>query len=206
MKGRIITARHGRPDLARDMRMPSSEYGAWWAKYDASGLHPDEAPPEELIEIAAKAETIVSSTLPRAIEPAQQLTRGARTVPADALFVEAPLPQPPVPFLKLRPGAWGVVSRGFWLMGFTPPGVESNRQAWERVARVSEYLRDAAAEGDILLCAHGWLNYMLDRQLKRDGWKRTEGGRGNHYWSWRVYEAPLGQEGAGRNAQTALAE
>lgn len=191
MTGRIITARHGRPDLSRDQRITAREYGDWWARYDASGLAPDERPPEALVRLADGAETVLSSTLPRAIETAAMATGGRCEVPADALYVEAPLPPPPVPFLKLRPGAWGVVSRTFWFLGYAPQGVENHLQTWARVKTISARLADHAQDGDVLLCAHGYLNWMIDRQLRSERWRRVERDGGNHYWSWRIYE-PVG--------------
>ncbi|MEL7492003.1 MAG: histidine phosphatase family protein [Pseudomonadota bacterium] len=188
MSGRIITARHGRPNLARDVAISARDYGDWWARYDASGLHPDERPPAGLVEIASKAKTVLSSTLPRAIETARWATGGARDVPADPIFVEAPLPPPPVPFLKLKPGAWGVISRSFWFWGYAPDGVEGHLSAWRRVAEIADRLAAHAEDGDILLCAHGYLNWMIDRRLRATGWDRVERDGGNHYWSWRVYE------------------
>ncbi|MEQ8935677.1 MAG: hypothetical protein RIE56_07785 [Amphiplicatus sp.] len=189
MSGRIITARHGRPNLARDLTISAREYGDWWARYDASGLHPDEAPPPVLIDIAGKASTVLSSTLPRAIETARQVTGGARDVPADPIFVEAPLPPPPVPWLKLRPGQWGVVSRVFWSLGYAPEGVESAAEAWMRVDQIIGRLEAFTERGDVLLCAHGFLNWMIDRKLRRSGWRCAARDGGNHYWSWRIYEA-----------------
>ena len=200
MTGRIITARHGRPNLSRDRRISAKAYGDWWAQYDESGLHPDERPPQGLIDIAAGAKTVLSSTLPRAIETARQATGAARDVPADALFVEAPLPPPPVPFLKLRPGTWGVISRSFWFWGYAPGGIETHFQSWGRVQKIAGQLADHAAEGDVLLCAHGYLNWMLDRRLKKDGWILTERDGGNHYWSWRIYEPPGLRASAGTPA------
>ena len=186
--GRIITARHGRPDLARDVRITAREYGDWWARYDESGLHPDERPPAGLVAIADGAQTILSSTLPRAIETARHVTRSARDVPADPMFVEAPLPPPPVPLLKLRPGAWGVVSRAFWIAGYAPAGVEHRRDTWARVDRIIVRLQDFAQNGDVLLCAHGYLNWMISRRMPGNGWRLAERDGGNHYWSWRTYE------------------
>jgi len=191
MTGRIITARHGRPDLSRDLKITSAEYGDWWARYDESGLHPDEHPPAGLIDLARDASTVLSSTLPRAIETARQATGGARDVPADPIFVEAPLPPPPAPsFLKLQPGTWGVVSRTFWFWGYAPEGIETHMEAWGRVRKITERLAGHAREGDVLLCAHGYLNWMIDRRLRKEGWARTERDGGNHYWSWRIYEPP----------------
>jgi len=190
MSGRIITARHGRPNLSRDVRISAADYGDWWARYDASGLHPDERPPQSLVDLAAKATTVLSSTLPRAIETARQATRDAREVPADPVFVEAPLPPPPVPFLKLSPGQWGVISRFFWVFGYAPGGIETHREAWARVDQAIDRLTVQAATGDVLLCAHGYFNWMLDKRLRALGWRRAGREGSNHFWSWRIYEAP----------------
>lgn len=204
MTGRIITARHGRPNLSRDMKITSREYGDWWRRYDASGLHPDEEPPERLISLAGSAKTILSSTLPRAIETAREVTRASREVPADPIFVEAPLPPPPIPsWLRLSPGSWGVVSRIFWSLGYAPPGVENVKQTWLRVDEIIVRLGELSKEGDVLLCAHGFLNWMIDRRLRRAGWRMTQSDGGHHYWSWRVYEAATAPANA---AQPAIAE
>ncbi|MEM8986604.1 MAG: histidine phosphatase family protein [Pseudomonadota bacterium] len=189
MVGRIVVARHGRPNLSRDMLISSREYRHWWAQYDLAGVHPDEVPPEALIEIACESDMVVSSTLPRARETAAIVTGGERDVPAEELFVEAPLPPPPLPWLKLRPGVWGVVSRTFWFCGYAPPGVENHMGAWRRAGTAVDRLTGYAADGDILLCAHGYFNWMMDRVLRGRGWRRTHNG-GNHYWAWRSYEWP----------------
>ncbi len=201
MTGRIITVRHGRPDLSRELTITAREYGDWWARYDASGLAPEERPPEALVRLAKAATTVLSSTLPRAIETARKATGGTRTVPADPIFVEAPLPPPPFPgFLKLRPGQWGVVSRIFWILGYAPAGVENHRETWGRVATIASRLEGHAAEGDVLLCAHGYLNWMIHRRLMREGWACVEHDGGNHYWSWRVYEPAGAKCGVGAAA------
>ncbi|MEO1137140.1 MAG: histidine phosphatase family protein [Pseudomonadota bacterium] len=200
MTGRIITARHGRPDLSRDVSITAREYGDWWARYDESGLHPDEKPPETLIELAKDAPTVLSSTLPRAIETAAKAT-GGRESPADPMFVEAPLPPPPLPsFLRLRPGQWGVISRVLWILGYAPDGVEHHRETWERVGKIVSRLETHAADGDVVLCAHGYLNWMIDRRLKREGWTRAGREGGNHYWSWRIYERPRAKSTVGAQA------
>ncbi|MCB2112754.1 MAG: histidine phosphatase family protein [Parvularculaceae bacterium] len=206
MTGRIITARHGRPNLARDMRIAAADYGAWWSQYDASGLHPDERPPQSLIDLAGGATTVLSSTLPRAIETARHATQGERDVPADPLFVEAPLPPPPVPFLKLSPTTWGVISRTFWFLGYAPAGVENHAGAWRRVDEIAARLAGLAEKGDVLLCAHGYLNWMIDRKLRASGWRRAGREGGNHYWSWRIYEPKGARENAGMKETPAAAE
>lgn len=178
------------PNLSRKVRITARDYGAWWANYDASGLHPDERPPESLVQLARGAATVLSSTLPRAIETAREATEGRRDVPADPMFVEAALPPPPIPALKLTPGQWGVVSRLIWSFGYAPQGVESVGEAWERVDRIVERLVGCTGEGDVLLCAHGYLNWMIGRRLIRAGWRAAAREGGHRYWSWRVFEPP----------------
>lgn len=205
MAGRIITARHGRPNLSRDVRITASDFGAWWAQYDVSGLHPDETPPQSLIELAAKAATVLSSTLPRAIETARHATKGEREVPADPMFVEAPLPPPPIPLVKLSPTTWGVISRTFWFLGYAPAGVENHLEAWRRVDAIADRLVDLTAKGDVLLCAHGYLNWMIDRKLRSHGWRRAGREGGNHYWSWRIYEPAGAAVSASQTSRTTVA-
>ncbi len=203
MSGRIITVRHGLPDQDRNVRITAREYGDWWAGYDRSGLAPGQTPPAELFDLAAQAATVVSSTLPRAIETAEMLTRGAREIRHDPIYVEAPLPPPPTPFLRLRPGAWGVVSRSFWFWGYAPNRVENHFAAWRRVAQVASRLIDLSAAGDVMLCGHGYLNWMLDRRLRKVGWRKSAHAGRNHYFSWRVYEHPSAGEAEGAKERLA---
>src|SRR5262245_65442745 len=107
--GSIVIARHGQPHADRTVRIDRSGYRAWWANYDLSGLHPDEKPPASLRELAEKSDIIYASTLQRAIHTAQMVA-GGREIITDPVFVEAPMPPPPI-WGKRRPGAWGLWSR-----------------------------------------------------------------------------------------------
>ncbi|MEM9170417.1 MAG: histidine phosphatase family protein [Pseudomonadota bacterium] len=187
-KGRIVTVRHGRPALDRDVVISAREYGRWWSDYDLSGLADGQTAPSDLVALASAATTVLSSDLPRAMETARHVTQGRRAVPADPLYVEAPLPPPPVPFLKLRPGQWGVVSRSFWFWGYAPRGVETHPAAWRRVAAIADRLAAHADQGDVMLCAHGYLNWMITRRMRTIGWRLADRRGGNNYWSWRVFE------------------
>ena len=189
MTDRIITVRHGRPNLSREALLKWSEYGNWWAAYDRVGLHPGQVPPPQLVEMAKGSPTVISSTLPRARETAAQILGEARKAPADPLYVEAPLPPPPAPLLRLRPGVWGVISRIYWFCGYAP-GVEGHRAAWDRVFTAAGRVSTLALSGQVMLCAHGYFNWMLDKALRLRGWRRVYDG-GNHYWAWRIYERPI---------------
>lgn len=190
MRGAITIARHGRPALSRQGWLTARGWTEWWAAYDRSGLAEGEMPMPVLVEIAAEATVLIASPLPRARQTAGLVAPG-REIEADALFVEAPLPAPPLPdWLKMRPAMWGILSRLVWWFGYHGGG-ESRRMAEARAERAVLRLEVLAREGDVLVCAHGWFNRMMGRALRRRGWRRVYDG-GDRYWAWRRFIPPGG--------------
>ena len=186
--GDVILVRHGRPALSRRVRLDWRGYVTWWASYGESGLGKEERPPEQLKAIACNADLILSSPLPRARETATALNNG-RPVDSDPLFVEAPLPAPHIPFIKLRPGAWGVVSRICWWLGYAAKG-ESRRHAKARARLAADRLAElASGRNMVVLCGHGWFNRMTRKVLRQRGWQCAYDG-GDSYWAFRRYEPP----------------
>jgi broad specificity phosphatase PhoE len=183
--GTIVIARHGQPHLDRKVRLNRHGYREWWANYDRAQLHPDERPPPELVRLAEGSDVIFASTLPRAIHTAE-LVAGGRQIITDPVFIEAPLPPPPI-LGKRSPRSWGVWSRIAWWLGMHD-GMESRRQAEVRAEAAVATLTAQALRGqNVLLCAHGWFNRMMRPILKAQGWREVEDGR-DDYWSYRRYE------------------
>lgn len=183
--GTITIARHGRPDADRTVRIDQHGYRVWWADYDRANLHPGQCPPDKLIKHAEQADIIYASTLPRAIRTAEAVA-GGRDVITDPVFVEAPLPPPPL-WGKHSPRAWGVWARIAWWMG-RHDGGETRQQAELRAEAAVATLTAQALRGqNVLLCAHGWFNRMMRPVLRRQGWREVENG-GDSYWSYRRYE------------------
>ncbi len=183
--GEIVLARHGRPALDRSQKMDWRGYRAWWEAYDQGGLAEGQAPPEALKAIAARADVIFSSTLQRSRETAAWAAPG-REVFADADFVEAPLPSPPIPGLRLKPTLWGAVARLTWSFGVSA-GQESCAQATERARKAADKAIAASDGGKlVLVCAHGWFNRMMRPQLLARGWACVEDG-GDGYWGHRRF-------------------
>ncbi len=184
--GRIIIVRHGRPSLSRDQVLTADEYMGWWRQYDASGLAEGERPPDRLVELARDSHHIYSSTLRRAQETAQYLAPG-RDVKTDQLFVEVPLPRPPLPMMRCGPTHWGWISRTFWTLGYSPDS-EGVIDAFKRANQASDRLIGTAIAGDnVLVCAHGFFNWMVSVTLRNKGWRPVYND-GYTYWSWREFE------------------
>ena len=188
-RGSIILARHGRPALDRSMTMNWRGYREWWGAYDVGGLAAGQAPGEALLDAAASADAVLASPLRRSQETAHAVAAG-RPVLTDPVFLEAPLPPPPIPGLRLKPRQWGVVSRIAWWLGHSG-GQESRREAERRaeaaVDHVIARVRDADDGRAVVVCAHGWFNRMMRPVLVARGWRCVED-HGDKYWSFRRFE------------------
>ncbi len=188
--GRIIIARHGKPNKDREIgpSLTASEYLDWWASYEKASLKDDgQGPSTKLLAATENAPFINTSIRPRAIETAHAIANG-REVRQDPIFIEAPLPPPNLPdLIKFLPKRWNVISRVSWCFG-NSGGQESQVEARMRAASAVEKLIEQAASGsDSVLAAHGWFNRMMRPELKRQGWKCVYDG-GDAYWSHRIYE------------------
>jgi broad specificity phosphatase PhoE len=186
--GAIILTRHGEPALSRKCMLTARQYGEWWSRYEIGGLLAGQTPPPALLETARGAGVIYSSTRLRARETAAAVA-GERDVIVDAMFIEAPLPPPPLPdWLKLSPKWWGGVSRFWWHAFNHHGGQETRAEADLRAEAVAQLLIQRASEGrDVLVFAHGYFNHMVGRRLKADGWALVTN-QGFKYWSQRRYE------------------
>ncbi|MGQ2991736.1 MAG: histidine phosphatase family protein [Brevundimonas sp.] len=186
--GAIILTRHGKPALSRKCLLTAQGYGRWWAEYERLGLFPGQTAPDALSETAVASGTLISSSRPRARESAALAAPG-REVLVEPLFIEAPLPPPPLPeWIKLSPRFWGVVSRFWWHVFNNHGGQETRVQAEARAEQAADRLIAAAADGrEVVVFAHGYFNHMVGVALKARGWRLTAN-QGFKYWSQRRFE------------------
>ncbi len=185
--GTILLARHGEPALSRKVRLTAQGYRDFWAKYEVGGLAPDQHPPQEVIDFVAKADVVITSTRLRAIESAR-IVGPDREFTQYAALIEAPLPPPRWPFVRLSPKVWGFWARFHWWYFNHHEGQETRRQAEARVDEIVGMLTAWTDEGkDVAVVAHGFLNFMLGRALKSRGWRMTKS-KGFKYWSTRRFE------------------
>ncbi len=186
----ITLARHGEPALDRNIRLSAKDYLDWWARYEESGLLEGQTPPSDLVDLAERADIIITSTRPRSIQTARAVCSD-RSFSSHDLFIEAPLPPPPFPDLvKASPRIWGVVSRFWWWFFNNHGGQETRAEARLRAVAAARHLTELADQGqDVLLLAHGFFNTMVGIELKRLGWKSVLD-QGYGYWSQKRYQRP----------------
>jgi len=185
---RILLIRHGQPHIALRFRTDHAGFADYISAYEEAGLSPANLPPEELKDLARELDHVFTSGRPRSHQSAERLAPHAELI-ADPLFVEAPLASPPLPWLAMRVTKWAVVSRLLWHMGFHP-GIEKPRAAMGRAIQAANMLIARARKtGTTALVAHGYFNWMIGRQLRRQGFRRT-GSHQARYWNTVLYERP----------------
>jgi broad specificity phosphatase PhoE len=183
---RIVLIRHGRPAIATSPRTTHGEFADYIDAYEAAGLDPDSAPPEELRDLVKELTAVFTSGKPRSHESARVLHPTAELI-ADPLFVEAPLAAPRIPLLRMTVPKWAVVSRILWHTGYHPE-IENYRKAKHRAHQAADRLvARAHKDGVTALVAHGYFNAMLGRLLRKRGWRRT-GAHRVRYWNAVIYE------------------
>ena len=197
--GAIVLARHGEPGLSRKVKLSAAGYVDWWARYEKVGLLSGQTPPAGLVAFARSAAVILCSTRPRSIETAKAVA-GDHVCEVDPILVEAPPPPPRWPeWLKLSPRLWGVTSRSCWWFFNLHGDQESRDEAKVRADIAADRIAALAAQGDVLVVAHGFFNTMIGRSLRRHGWK-LKASQGYKYWAMRRFErgggpaAPAGPE------------
>ena len=145
--------------------------------YDTAPVHQFSADSvlKNLPEIIS--DTIYVSGLPRSIATGWKLFGDSTTFVSMDLMNEFELKIVRWPIV-LPYKAWTAVSRGLWSVGLNQKGVESLKEGRQRASEVADFIEEKAKhEKQIVVVFHGFLNYMLTRELKKRGWKikRKEG-------------------------------
>jgi broad specificity phosphatase PhoE len=183
---RIILIRHGRPSIAISPRTSHREFRSYIDAYEEAGLDPESMPPEELQDLLREIDAVYTSERRRSLDSARALAPHAELI-ADPLFAEAPLASPPIPLLKMRVAKWAVMARILWHAGYHPR-IEDYRRAKNRAAQAADILtRRARVNGAAALVAHGYFNYIIGRELRRRGFRRT-GEHRAQFWNSVMYE------------------
>jgi broad specificity phosphatase PhoE len=183
---RVILIRHGRPALPVAPRTGHHGFRDYIDAYEEAGLDPDSAPPEELQDLVSELAAVFTSAKPRAQESARALAPEAELI-ADPLFAEAPLASPRIPILRMKVSKWAVVARILWHAGYHPE-IEGYRRAKHRAAQAADILASRARnDGVAALVAHGYFNFLIGRELRQRGFRKSGSHRAK-FWNAVIYE------------------
>jgi broad specificity phosphatase PhoE len=183
---RIVLVRHGQPAIDAAPRTSHRGFRDYIDAYEAAGLAPDSAPPEELQDLLKELTAVFTSGKPRAQESAAKLAPNAELI-ADPLFAEAPLAAPRIPLLRMKVPKWAVVARILWHAGYHPE-IENYRKSKHRASAAADILiARARSQGATALVAHGYFNFLIGRELRSRGFVKS-GSHRVRYWNAVVYE------------------
>jgi len=178
----VTLVRHGRLTALPRARIPSSGFRAFVECFRTASVDPQFVPPRRLCDLAQKAHVLTSSDVPRAIESAQLLAPGRQAI-KDALFREAEVPVTLRAPFRLRPTTWAFWARALWFAGWKDD-CESFAEARLRSRLAAARLGELASlHGTVVVVAHGIINSLVARELRRAGW------RGPRMAAWRHWGA-----------------
>jgi broad specificity phosphatase PhoE len=183
---RVILIRHGRPAIPTSPRTSHREFRTYIDDYEQAGLDPESVPPEELQDLIGELTAVFTSGRKRSDDSAKALAPNAELI-ADPLFAEAPLASPRIPILRMKVPKWAVVARILWHAGYHPE-IENYRRAKHRAVQAADILMHRArAEGTAALVAHGYFNFLIGRELRHRGFKKS-GSHRARFWNAVIYD------------------
>lgn len=180
----IVLIRHGEPDLEHDEWRTREEAIEYIQRYDSAGVKPFDTKP--VCTQNLNIEKVYHSNLERSRHTAHLIFQDQVDYVEKPLFRE--LERQIIPFfdIKMPGGFWSTLSRIFWFFGGNDEGIETAREAEQRVIRGAELLAtEAFDDGLVILVSHGLLNEFLVRQLEKEGWHEVFDG-GNDFLAVRI--------------------
>jgi len=176
---KLILVRHAKVDIANNQKIQSMSMQNWVKEYDLADLDTSSLPSQNLIQIAQKADIVVSSSLVRTINSTKLL----KVVPAEKnhIFNEALVPNADIPFFKLKPKSWLVVLRFLLMFGFGKKDTSlqaSKQQAKKAMLKLLELSKN---HDTTLLVGHGGMNFLIRKELIKEGWSILEKPSNRHW-------------------------
>ena len=193
MTSRLLLVRHGASAHVHDGRwMDRHGVPRFEDAYDAAGIRDDSPPPERLRDVAAAADVLCASDLPRAIESVRRVAPG-REVMISPLLREIRLEPPPwIPF-PLPISAWDALSHAQWSYRLlTKREHECIRRADAAADWLEQHAGDAAS---VVVLTHGGVRRLIADRLEGRGWQRVRAPRSYANWStWELRRLPDSRE------------
>ncbi|NEP16854.1 MAG: histidine phosphatase family protein [Leptolyngbya sp. SIO4C1] len=183
----ITLIRHGPPTVSLRTRITGQEFCAFVKRYEAAKIRRQALPPRSVAQTMHRANLVFSSHRPRALHTTKLLQPPVPPI-VDERFREIEFPvHLPLP-LPLRCSAltWTALAVLLWRLGYSP-GCESLNLARQRARAVAELLTAKAdCAGPVVLVAHGGINRLIAKELRRLGWRGPRLPRSRH-WGCTTY-------------------
>ena len=185
---RIILVRHGHSaHVERPGWIDATGVHEWRERYDAAGILPNSAPPDDLVAETAQAACVMTSDLARAVASAERLAPG-RPARVSPLLREMMLEVPQWVRTRLPLAAWEACIHLHWMVQERRgriAGDDDLGRAAQAVTLLEEVAHDASP---VVVVTHGAFRRLLDLELIANRWtaeRRIGGYRNWSTWSYR---------------------
>ena len=184
----VTLIRHGPPTVSLSRSIRGRDFRRFMERYEEASISLRKPPPQAVKTVMGQAHLVFASHRPRALHTAELLETPMEPI-VDPRFREIEFPVDfPAPF-KLSAFTWTVIAVLLWRIGYSPRR-ESIWLARRRARTMAELLvSKAEVSGPVVLVAHGGINRLLAKELRRQG---LQGPRLPHslHWGCTTYSFP----------------
>ncbi len=199
----ITLIRHGPPAVSLRQRVRGHQFRQFVERYDAAEIAQRSLPPRAVQQVVAQASVVFASHRPRATHTAKLL--GAITPPTiHSQFREIEFPVDFPQQFKFSAFTWSVIALVLWRMGYSRQSESlAHTRARVRAAtdllerQIEEHLRkkrpsektsqaEISAKISVVLVAHGGINRLIAKELRKRGWSGPRMPRSQH-WGCTTY-------------------
>ena len=165
----IMLIRHQKVDIEKKLLYNYKNLQKYRSAYDTEDIHPVN---QKKILFTEGVDTIYTSDLHRAKATAAKLLGDSYTYESKHFFNELKPGSVNIPLLYLPKPIWSGLNRIFWMFGSKPKANSEDRSmAQKRVNQAADFLVKKSLENKkVILVAHGYMNHMLRKRLKKLGW------------------------------------
>lgn len=175
--GTITLIRHGPPAVSLRQRVRGHQFRQFVERYDAARIERQAQPPRSAQQVMSKADWVFASNRPRAMHTAELL--GVPHSPIiDARFREIEFPVDFPSRFRFSALTWTVIALTLWRLGYSAQ-CEPLGRARKRAIAAADLLEAQSAVsgagkkigGSVVLVAHGGINRLIAKELRRRGWQ-----------------------------------
>ncbi|MDX8365623.1 histidine phosphatase family protein [Cytobacillus sp. IB215665] len=188
----ISLIRHGKSKHTDNNVITCTQFKDWVEKYDHIGVFEEKSYPTKTVRTISTAKLVISSDLERSTASVKLLNSNVKTI-SIPIFRETTLPTPKTALwgMESRPSTWALIFRCLWFSGYVTADCESYRIAKNRAREASALLVDYAQKyTSIVLVGHGFINLLIAKELKSNGWKGNRRPSSKH-WGCTTYTLNL---------------
>lgn len=181
----ITLIRHGPPAVSLRQKVSGHQFRQFVERYDAARIEGRSLPPLSVKQVVAAADVVFTSNRPRAMHTAELLGAVAPTT-ADSRFREIEFPVDFSRHLRFSALMWSAMAMGLWRLGYTSRS-ESLTRSRARAKAAADLLEDQIQKSKaVVLVAHGGINGLIAKELRRRGWRGPRSPRSRH-WGCTTY-------------------